>query len=250
MFKKSALLFLLLPLLFVSACSSTEDVSAVDRSTEVTAEQLVDKSRSTVETIANDKDFAGVKELLPRAKGVLIFPQLVRAGFIVGGEGGRGVVLKRNPDGSWSYPAFYNTVGGCLGLQIGVESAEALFLIMTDKAMNAVVRNQFRLGADVSVALGPVGAGLGAGKSSLDLAADMYVYSKNTGLFTGGALKGTIITVRDDLNKAYYGRLSAPKDILNSNEYMNMQAEGLRAALSLQQSSNPKAVPLTPVEQY
>lgn len=248
-FPKISLLAAALCALILASCSSTESVSAVDDTTEVAAQQLVDRSRATAESILSEKDFAAVRDLMPKAKGVLIFPQLVKAGFIFGGEGGKGIAVKRNPDGSWGYPAFYNMVGGSVGLQIGIESTEIMFLVMTDKAMNALLKNQFKVGADVSVALGPVGAGLGTAKSSPDLAADMYAYSKNTGLFTGGALKGTVITVRDDLNKAYYGRIATPRDILSEPDFVNTQADGLRAALNMEQSYNPKAVPVTPVEQ-
>jgi lipid-binding SYLF domain-containing protein len=237
----------------LSGCSSTEtaDTASADNANEIAAQELVTRAKMTVETIYNNKDFVAVKDVAARAKGIMIFPQLVKAGFLVGGEGGKGVVLAKQEDGSWSYPAFYNMVGGSIGLQIGVESSEIVFLIMNQKAMDAVVKNQFKLGADVSVALGPFGAGLGADKSSPNLAADMYVYSKGTGLFTGGAFKGAIITKRDDLNTAYYNREAQPHDILFGKDFMNSNADELRSALAQEPPvNNQRAVPITPVQQY
>ncbi len=214
------------------------------------AQDIVDRSRNTVETISSEHDFVGIKDLISKAKGVLIFPQLVRGGFFVGGEGGVGVVMIRQADGSWGYPAFYNLVGGSLGLQIGVESTETLFLIMTQKGLNSIIKNQFKLGADVSVAVGPLGGGLGASKSSPDFASDMYVYSKATGLFGGGALKGGIITVREDLNKAYYSSDASAKDILTDKRFNNSGADRLRSALSLDQPSDSDDTTPIPAPQY
>ncbi len=245
-------LFLALSLL--TGCSIADRQTAADGTpsqASLAAQELIDRARSSVETLSNDKDLAGVAELLPKAKGVMIFPKLVKGGFIIGAQGGEGVVLIRDANGQWSNPAFYNMIGGSFGLQIGVESTEALFLVMTDKGLENILKNQFKLGADVSVALGPVGAGLGASKSAFDLAADMIVYAKTSGLYTGGAFNGTGITVRDDLNEAYYQTKTEPATILKTNDLSNPGADRLRAALNLSRDvPNPKAVPIVPVESY
>lgn len=246
---------LLLSLLLVTGCTVADGRAGADGSpspASMAAQDLIDRARNSVESLSNDKDLAGIRELLPRAKGVMVFPNLVKGGFLVGAQGGEGVVLIRQPDGNWGNPAFYNMIGGSLGLQIGVESTETLFLIMTDQGLDNLVKNRFKLGADVSVALGPLGAGIGASKSALDLAADMIVFAKSSGLFTGGAFNGAGITVREELNQAYYGTAdAAPAAILRGQSFDNANAEGLRAALNLQRSTpNPKAVPIVPVESF
>ncbi len=240
------------PSFSASDTSETPQLSSSEQQSRVLqSRQLVSRSQNTAEAILGSVDFKGVEELLPLAKGVMIFPNLVKAGFIVGGEGGVGTVLVRRDDGSWSYPAFYNMVGGSVGLQVGVESSEVLFLVMTQAGINALINNQFKLGADVSMALGPIGAGLGAGKSSADFATDIYVYSKASGLYGGGALKGAIITARPDLNQAFYGSPASSDQILSSPHYVHSDAEGLRAALSGYSSQQPhNASPITPVEQF
>ncbi len=218
---------------------------------QLMAQQIVDRARTTVETLSSRQDIKGARENLAKAKGVMVFPQLVKGAFLVGGEGGTGVVLVRQSDGSWGYPAFYNMLGGSFGLQLGIESTEAMFLIMTQKGLDSILKNQVKLGADVSVAIGPIGVGMGADKTSPDsTAADIFVYSKTSGLFGGGALKGAAIDQRKDLNQAYYLSEATPRQILLDGQFSNSYADDLRAALSLQPILNNKAVPLTPVHQY
>ncbi len=238
--------------LWLTGCVTTNTDTAQSESekNQLSAQEIVSRSRTSVEAIVNSPDFTGVRGLLAQAKGVMVFPKLVKGAFLVGGEGGTGIVLVRQADGSWGYPAFYNMVGGSFGLQIGVESAETLFLIMTQKGLDSVLKNQFKLGADVSIALGPIGAGLGAAKTAPDLASDVYVYAKASGLFGGGAFKGAIISKRDDLNNAYYLTETTPRQILTENQFNNGNADDLRAALSMEPILNNKAVPLTPVHQY
>ena len=242
-------------LLMVSGCvtdnSGTTTSNNESEVRQLAAQEIVDRARTAVETISTDKDFVGIRELIAQSKGVLIFPKLVKAGFFVGGEGGVGVVMVRLADGSWGYPAFYNMVGGSIGLQVGVASTEGLFLVMTDNGLNSIIKNQFKLGADVSVALGPVGSGLGEGKTSADFASDIYGYSKETVLYGGGGFKGSVITARDDLNEAYYNGGATARAILDGGNFSNSGADALRAMMALENAnSNPKSVPIVPVEQY
>lgn len=230
--------------------TTAESVPTPSTEKQLAAQEVVDRSETTVQTLASEKDFPGIRDLIGKAKGVMVFPKLVKAGFLIGGEGGVGTLLIRQEDGSWSNPAFYNMVGGSFGLQIGVESSETMFLIMTQKGLDSILKNQVKLGADVSVALGPVGAGIGASKTAVDLASDIYAYSKSSGLYGGGAFKGAVITVRDDLNHAYYEETATAQSILQNTGYPASGADGLRAALALEPVLNNKAVPLTPVHQY
>lgn len=248
-------LALILVLGIITGCVTDSTATDTQAQTEeqkdqLLAQQIVDRARTTVETLTHREDIKGARESLAQAKGVMIFPQLVKGAFLLGGEGGTGIVLVRQADGSWGYPAFYNMIGGSFGLQLGIESTEAMFLIMTQKGLDSILKNQMKLGADASVALGPLGIGLGAGKTAPDLAADIYVYSKTSGLFGGGALKGAAIDQRKDLNQAYYMSDATAQQILLNGQYSNSYADDLRASLSLVPVLNNKAVPITPVHQY
>ena len=111
------------------------------------AQRLIDLARVTVNTIRRNPDFERVNHLLRRAKGAIIVPNFVKAGFIFGGQAGSGVLLRRKPGTEdWGYPAFFKIGGGSIGLQIGVESAEILFLLMTEGGLNSLLANKVKLG--------------------------------------------------------------------------------------------------------
>lgn len=190
---------------------------------------LVDKARITIEAFADDPEMAPMRALLGRARGVLIFPELLKAGFFLGGEGGSGVLLGRK-DGRWSSPAFYTLAAGSFGLQIGVQSSEAVFLLMTTRAIDAIIRNELKLGADVSAAVGPVGKGLEA-STTTNLRDDIYAYSRSTGVFAGASFEGAVIDVAEDSNRDYYGRVVSPEAIVIEHTIDHKGAAGLKTAL-------------------
>ena len=150
-------------------------------------------------TIVADKIQSGtgaatnIRELLHRARAILIVPSLVKGGFILGGQGGTGVLLVRDPNNTWSSPAFYGMAGGSLGLQIGVEVSEVALIIMTDKALEAILKNEFKVGAEAGLTLATVGAGAEASTTS-NVGADIYSFSESKGLFGGIALQGAGVT--------------------------------------------------------
>ena len=194
------------------------------------SEKIVDKSKITVETFLSDPEMTDFKKFLGKAKGVLIFPQLLKGGFILGAEGGTGVLLVKGSDGTWSPPAFFTLAAGSIGLQIGGQVSQATFTIMNEKAVNAILKNKFKFGADVSVAVGPVGAGIGA-SSTTNLNADIYTFSKVVGLFGGGALDGAGLISRESLDEAFYGLKVPAKDIVLHRKVFNTYADPLRNAL-------------------
>jgi len=151
--------------------------------------------------------------LLDKAKCVAVFPSVLKAGFVVGGRGGRGVASCRTATG-WSSPAFFNLGGGSSGLQIGAESTDFVMLMMNDKAMNSLLSDQFTVGGDVSVAAGPVGRQAGA-ETDAKLNAEILSYSRSKGLFGGLELKGVVIKPDKDDIKEVYGANVTAKDILN-----------------------------------
>ncbi len=215
---------LLAALLFAAVAGG----SAVRAESE--AESLVTEARLTVDRLMADKDFFELPKFIANAKGIYIVPQLVKGGFIIGAEGGTGVFLARGTDGSWSAPAFYTLGAGSLGLQIGGEVKETVFVLMSDKAVDAMLSSEFKLGADASVTVGPLGRGIEASRST-DFTSDIYAFSKSVGLFGGGALEGAKIFTRTSLNEAYYAPGATPKSIVIDRKYTNTHAESLRQLL-------------------
>lgn len=193
-------------------------------------QNLIDQARITVDRFAADPQFADMRRKLARAKGVFVVPQLLKASFIIGGEGGSGLLLAKTANG-WSQPAIYTMGAGSIGLQIGGEASEVMLLLMSDKAVDAILRNEFKLGADATVAAGPIGAGIEAATTTA-LGADILSYSKSKGLAAGVSVEGAVITARHSRNQAYYGRSIHPRNILYDNAVSNPGTESLRQALA------------------
>lgn len=194
------------------------------------AENFVTEAQLTVDRLMADEDFFELPKFIKAAKGILIVPQLVKGGFIIGAEGGTGVFLARGTDGSWSPPAFYTLGAGSIGLQIGGEVKEVVFVLMSDKAVDAILSSEFKLGADASVTVGPLGRGVEASRTT-DFTSDIYAFSKSVGLFGGGALEGAKIFTRKSLNENYYAAGATPKAIVIDRQFTNLQADGLRKLL-------------------
>lgn len=192
-------------------------------------EVLVEQARGTLTSMRANADFAGFEPTLAEARGVLIFPELWKGGFIIGAEAGEGVLLVRQADGTWGPPAFYDMGGASIGLQLGGQVSEMVVAIMTDNALARVQDGEFTLGADANIALITLGAGLEA-RTALDTDAEMYAFSRNQGLFAGGAIEGSVITEDHEANAAYYGPGTQVADILNGT-VQNDQSAGLQLAL-------------------
>ncbi len=194
------------------------------------AQDLVDKAELTVNAFRVDPDMGSMRELMRRAEGVLIIPQVLKAGFFIGGEGGTGVLMTRQV-GGWSPPAFYTMGAGSIGLQFGAQASEVILVFMTKRAIDAVLFNKVKLGADASVAAGPIGAGIEAGTTT-NFREDVYSYSKSKGLFAGASVEGAVLDTRESLNLEYYGRNVSPEDIVFKNRVDNRNADDLRDALN------------------
>jgi lipid-binding SYLF domain-containing protein len=174
------------------------------------ARKTADESHATLNRFIRDPEMTWLRQNLPQAKAILISPRILQAGFIVGGSGGNAVLQARTTHGAgWTGPAFYKLGTGSIGLQIGAEAAEMVALVMTDKAVNSFLSTGFKLGGDVSVAAGPVGAGTGA-----PITADMVVYVRAKGLYGGLNLSGSVVSIDDAANAAFYGHQATPVDIL------------------------------------
>ena len=190
------------------------------------AKGLVVKSKETLSEFAANKDFPTFGPALGKAKAVLIFPQILKAGFILGGSGGSGVLLVRDAKGDWTGPAFYTMGSASLGFQAGASAAEVVMIVNSQKALDSLYSNKFKLGGDASVAVGPKGVGTGA-----SLTADFIVYSTVKGAYAGMSVDGSVLDVRQSLNQAYYGKPATPVDILVKKEATSADAAGLRSTV-------------------
>jgi lipid-binding SYLF domain-containing protein len=192
---------------------------------------LVDRARATAESMINDPGVAPLKDWLKRAKGVIVVPSFLKAGFVLGGAGGSAVVLTRDAGGTWSAPAFYTVSEASFGLQIGVQDAEIIFAVMTDKGMRSIIRNQIKLGVDASMAVGPVGAGV-QGNTTTAAGADIYAFARTGGVYGGATIQGGWLKPRQSWNVAYYSEGATSEAILVQHRFTNSGADGLRASLA------------------
>jgi SH3 domain-containing YSC84-like protein 1 len=172
-------------------------------------DKLVSDARTTLNNFLRDPDQTWIQQNLDRAKAVMIAPQIVKAGFIFGGSGGRAVLVARDAR-AWAGPAFYDLATASVGFQAGIEVSEAVIVVMTDKGLNSLLATSFKIGGDASIAAGPVGAGA---KSTVT--ADLISFTRSKGVYGGLNLDGTVVHSNVGWNDAYYGRNNLlPPDIL------------------------------------
>ena len=202
---------------------------------------LVDRSTLAVQEIMGSSDGSDPQSLLRRARGVMICPRIFRAGFILGGSGGYCVMSVRDGQGGWSYPAFYDIGSGSVGLQIGVQDAEVMILILTDRGLNAVLDSQFKFGGDASVSVGTLGNAL-QGATTAAGGPDIVVTAKTRGLFAGLSLEGSIMASQTGFNRAYYGQNLAARQIVIDHAVGNPGADPLREMLARYGAPRPAIV--------
>lgn len=195
------------------------------------AQTLVDRATLAVQDMMNQTISQDPRLTLRNAKAVMVCPQLFKAGFILGGEGGSCVLLARAGNGTWSYPAFYGMGSGSFGLQAGIEDSQVMMMIMTQKGLNAVMDSQFKLGAGASLAIATVGATV-QGATTAAVGADIVVFAYSRGLFGGISLDGSIMSTRTDWNVSYYGQPFAARQIVISMQGVNHGADPLREVLT------------------
>ena len=211
----------------VAACATTPMSSAEP-------DKLVSDAQVTLNNFVRDPDQTWIQDNLDRAKAILIAPQIVKAGFVFGGSGGRAVLIVREPGPHpavavpWTGPAFYNLATASVGFQAGVEVSEVIIVVMTEKGLNSLLSNSFKIGGDASVAAGPVGAGA---KSTVT--ADLVAFSRAKGLYGGLNLDGTVVSVNTEWNDAYYGGKNLlPPDILIRKTVHNPKSTPLLTAVA------------------
>ncbi|MBU8873007.1 lipid-binding SYLF domain-containing protein [Reyranella sp. MMS21-HV4-11] len=194
-------------------------------------QSLVDSCLATARKVLGGPDFPDAAKLMTTARGVLIIPELVQGGFIFGAAGGRGVLIGRNSPNNWSFPAFYIMGSGSVGLQVGGKVSEIVFIIRTEKGLQAIIDHKFKVGAEAGVTMVAVGIGL-EGATTGAGGADIVAFANSQGLFAGASIEGSYIDADNDWNALYYGGGANAKGVILDRRYTNPGAEPLRQYLS------------------
>ncbi len=167
--------------------------------------QRLTESVRVLQEIMDAGDQSVPRSIMQKAEGIAIFPSLLKGGFIVGGQHGRGVIsAKDSKTGAWSSPAFLTITGGSIGAQIGGQAVDLLLIVQNRRGLEQLVSNQFKIGADASVAAGPVGRDASA-STDIQMRAQILSYSRTRGLFAGVTLNGSTIRQDRDANDRFYG---------------------------------------------
>jgi lipid-binding SYLF domain-containing protein len=210
-------------LAFVAFVFNTSVASASDQT------NLLTQAATTIGHMKADPAFGPARNMMPNAKGILVIPKLVKGGFIFGAEGGNGVLLSKNAN-MWSQPAFYTLASGSFGLQAGLQQAEVVMLIMSDRALDAIKRSEFKVGAGGGITVVTLSAGAQAATTP-NLSGDIIVWSSGTGLYGGLTLEGSVVKARDEWNRTFYGMNVSVTDIL-ADKVRNPQSDQLRQQLA------------------
>jgi len=219
-------LVILISVLALTACAEMQ------REPGPIATDLVNQSAETVQRFKSMPDLSEFAKYIDTARGVVVLPTVIKGGIMFGGEGGNGVLLVKKPDGSWSSPAFYFLAAASFGLQAGLQDTEIVLVLRSNKAVDAVIEHQGKLGADAGITVGMVGKGAEV-STTANIGVDVIAFANaKIGLFGGASLEGAVLARRTDLNEAYYGSGATPSAIVYDGQYSNPQADALRAALT------------------
>jgi lipid-binding SYLF domain-containing protein len=167
--------------------------------------QIVQNSLTVLREVQAMPDLQVPDWLLQRAQGIAILPEVIKAGALIGGRGGTGVLLLRQDDGSWSNPLFIGLGAGSIGWQFGVQAADVVLVFTTRKSIEGITDGKITLGGDIAAVAGPVGRSASAA-TSVTLDAEVYSYSRAKGLFAGVSLEGGVLFMRDNANERFYGK--------------------------------------------
>lgn len=156
------------------------------------------------------------RHLMRDAYAIAVIPRVIKAGFVIGGRHGIGLIAIKSADGTWSNPSFLRLSGGSVGFQAGVQATDVILVFRTRRGVDSIVHGKFTLGANASVAAGPVGRDAHAGTDA-QLRAEIYSYSRSRGLFLGVSLSGSALTIDDAANHAIYGEGVTPRRIFTGD---------------------------------
>lgn len=198
--------------MFVVICAGTAFGQKVTKELRSAGDRTEAASAVINEIMAID-DKAIPRDLLAKAKAIIVFPGSLKFSFIIGGQGGKGIVIRRLASG-WSAPAFMNMGGGSFGPQIGGQKTDYVLLIMNDDGLKGLLGDKFEIGGEGSVSAGPVGR-TAAASTNVRLDAQILTYSRSKGLFAGISLKGVVISPDESMNEAVYHKQA--KQVLANN---------------------------------
>lgn len=167
---------------------------------------------TVLDEIMRAPDQAIPERMLADAHAIAVIPNVVKAGFVIGGRAGKGLIAIKAADGTWSHPSYLKLTGASVGFQAGVQATDVVLVFRSQRGVDSIVNGKFTLGADATVAAGPVGR---TAQASTDgqLKAEIYSYSRARGLFAGVALDGAVIAIDHRANQAVYGRNTTPRAI-------------------------------------
>jgi len=224
---------IVLTIIFLSLCATTAQAKEEN-------EQTLKDSLSVIHEIMNSPDNQIPSNLISEAKAILIFPTLVKAGFVVGARYGEGVAsMRARKTGKFGPPTFLTQGGLSIGFQIGAEAVDLVLLVMTQRGLESLLKDELTLGADAAVSAGPVGRHAEAAVD-LGMRGEIYSYSRSKGAFAGVSLKGTVISTDEKANFDYYGRFFKAKDILIRGKVKKVPASGQRFMEELNFLAPPK----------
>ena len=173
------------------------------------------------------------EELMARAHGIAVIPHVVKGAFGLGGQWGKGLMSQRREDGAWSTPAFMEIGGGSFGLQIGVQASDVVLVFTDETGIKGLLKSKVKLGADASVAAGPVGRKAEVGTDAL-LRSGVFAYSRSKGLFAGIALDGSVVSIDDSANRRVYGKdVTGEQILLDSKVSPNATVEPFLKSLQM-----------------
>lgn len=209
----TALAVILIAAPALSAVPNGPALAAAARQGDLDQIQKVEDAIRVLREMMAESDKSIPVSLIEQCAGIAIVPDVIRAGLVIGGKHGKGVLLVRTGSGGWSDPAFIDVKGGSIGWQAGVQSADIVLVFRTPRSLENVVKGDFTLGADIGVAAGPLGRQAEASTDS-SFKAEILSYSRSRGLYAGLTLQGSSIRQDRKANRAFYGRDIAPEDIL------------------------------------
>ena len=188
--------------------------------------KILRTSQLILEEIQKSPDQQIPMNLISKAKAIIVFPTMLKAGFFVGARYGQGIAAVRTEEtGEWGPPAFLYTTGGSFGFQFGMEAVDLILLVMSKRGLEGLLNEQFTLGGDIAISAGPVGRHAEA-SADVFMQGEIYSYSRSKGLFGGVSLKGTIITTDSDANLAYYGHPYTLEEILLTKQVLKVPESG------------------------
>ncbi|HEU0306026.1 MAG TPA: lipid-binding SYLF domain-containing protein [Lysobacter sp.] len=201
----SRMSFLSLSLALALAFTGTASAGPEQDQRAVDAVRVLNEVQRIPESAIPDK-------LFDEARAIVVVPDTLKVGLVLGGRRGHGVVSVKNPDGSWSNPSFVKLTGGSIGLQAGVQSADIVLVFRGERGLDSIVNGKVTLGADAGVAAGPVGRNAATATDG-QLKAEIWSWSRARGLFAGIALDGAVLSIDDAANQLAYGEGTTPRMI-------------------------------------